>query len=43
MQWKAKTDYMVGFEREEGSVYKCNAKLVKLDDVANTEKKVPRE
>ncbi|NLI58161.1 MAG: 6-phosphofructokinase [Clostridium sp.] len=40
---EGKTDYMVGFEREEGSVYKCNAKLVKLDDVANTEKKVPRE
>ncbi len=37
------TDYMVAFERAEGSEYKCNVKLIKLDDVANTEKKIPRE
>jgi len=40
---EGKTDYMVGFERAEGSEYKCNTKLIKLDDVANTEKKIPRE
>ncbi|MDQ2085476.1 6-phosphofructokinase [Herbivorax sp. ANBcel31] len=40
---EGKTDYMVAFEREEGSEYKCNTKLIKLDDVANTEKTVPRE
>lgn len=37
------TDYMVGFEREEGSTYKCNMKLLPLSSVANTEKKIPRE
>ncbi len=37
------TDYMVGFERAPGSEYKCNMKLLPLDSVANTEKKVPRE
>jgi 6-phosphofructokinase 1 len=40
---EGKTDYMVAFERAEGSEYKCNTKLIKLDDVANTEKTVPRE
>lgn len=40
---EGKTDYMVAFERAEGSEYKCNIKLINLDDVANTEKKVPRE
>jgi len=34
---------MVAFERAEGSEYKCNIKLVNLTDVANVEKKVPRE
>ena len=37
------TDKMVAFERVEGSEYKCNIKLVNLTDVANVEKKVPRE
>jgi 6-phosphofructokinase 1 len=40
---EGKTDYMVAFERAEGSEYKCNIKLINLTDVANTEKKVPRE
>lgn len=40
---EGKTDYMVAFERAEGSEYKCNIKLIKLDDVANTENKIPRE
>lgn len=37
------TDYMIGFERVAGEIYECKTKLIKLDDVANTEKKVPRE
>jgi ATP-dependent phosphofructokinase / diphosphate-dependent phosphofructokinase len=37
------TDYMVAFERAEGSEYKCNIKLINLTEVANTEKKIPRE
>jgi len=37
------TDKMVGFERAEGPEYKCNIKLFDLHEVANTEKKVPRE
>ncbi len=38
------TDRMVGFERDMSSgAYKCNVKLLPLDIVANTEKKVPRE
>lgn len=37
------TDKMVAFERAEGDEYKCNIKLIDLKDVANTEKKVPRE
>ncbi|HOV27150.1 MAG TPA: 6-phosphofructokinase [Pseudobacteroides sp.] len=40
---EGKTDYMVAFEREAGPVYKCNIKLLNLTDVANTEKKIPRE
>lgn len=40
---EGKTDYMVGFERAEGKEYKCNIKLISLTDVANTEKKIPRE
>ncbi len=38
------TDKMVGFERdEEDGKYVCKTKLFNLSDVANTEKKVPRE
>ncbi|HHV59191.1 MAG TPA: 6-phosphofructokinase [Clostridiaceae bacterium] len=37
------TDKMVAFERAEGKTYKCNIKLINLADVANTEKKIPRE
>lgn len=40
---EGKTDYMVAFEREQGSEYKCNIKLINLADVANAEKKIPRE
>lgn len=40
---EGKTDYMVAFERAAGSDYKCNIKLINLTDVANTEKKIPRE
>jgi 6-phosphofructokinase 1 len=40
---EGKTDYMVAFERAEGPEYKCNIKLLNLTDVANTEKKIPRE
>jgi len=38
------TDYMVGFERDMSSgKYECKIKLLPLNDVANTEKKVPLE
>jgi 6-phosphofructokinase 1 len=37
------TDYMVGFQRPESGEYKCEIKLIPLDDVANTESKVPLE
>lgn len=37
------TDFMVGFQRPESGPYSCEIKLVPLKDVANTEKKVPRE
>jgi len=37
------TDKMVAFERARGSEYKCNIKLIDLTDVANAEKKIPRE
>lgn len=39
------TDYCVGFERltDENGAYRCGMKLIKLDEVANTEKKVPLE
>lgn len=37
------TDFMVGFQRPESGPYQCEIKLIPLDDVANTEKKVPRE
>ncbi len=38
-----KTDYMVAFERSPGKDYKCNIKLIPLDDVANKEKTIPDE
>jgi 6-phosphofructokinase len=37
------TDKMVALERAEGPEYKCRTKLIDLADVANKEKKVPRE
>ena len=37
------TDFMVGFQRPENGPYQCEIKLVPLDEVANTEKLVPRE
>ena len=38
------TDKMVGFERTyENGKYVCKTKLFNLTDVANTEKKIPRE
>lgn len=40
---EGKTDYMVGFERTSSNPYKCEMKLIPLSDVANTEKKIPRE
>ena len=40
---EGKTDYMVAFERAPGSGYKCEIKLINLSEVANKEKKVPRE
>jgi 6-phosphofructokinase 1 len=40
---EGKTDYMVAFERAEGKEYKCNIKLISLEDVANKEKVVPME
>jgi ATP-dependent phosphofructokinase / diphosphate-dependent phosphofructokinase len=36
------TDKMVAFERAAGSEYKCSTVLVDLGDVANVEKKIPR-
>lgn len=38
-----KTDYMVGFERVSSVPYVCEMKLIPLDKVANTERKIPRE
>ncbi|MGI5849929.1 MAG: 6-phosphofructokinase [Christensenellales bacterium] len=40
---EGKTDYMIAFERSDDAAYKCNIKLVDLADVANKEKKIPRE
>ena len=40
---QGKSDYMVAFERAPGSEYKCEIKLINLTEVANTEKKIPRE
>lgn len=37
------TDFMVGFERAPGEEYHCEIKMIPLNDVANTEKKVPLE
>jgi 6-phosphofructokinase 1 len=37
------TDYMVGFERPAGGAYECKVKLIPLNDVANTERIIPRE
>ncbi len=38
------TDYMVAYERaEKNGKYSCNYILVNLSDVANTEKKIPKE
>jgi 6-phosphofructokinase len=37
------TDFMVGFQRPETGEYKCEIKLIPLNDVANTEKTVPIE
>ena len=37
------TDFMVGFQRPETGEYKCEIKLIPLNDVANTEKTVPTE
>ena len=37
------TDHMVGFERSSSSSYECKVKMIPLDDVANTERKIPRE
>ena len=35
------TDYMVGFARAAGDKYVCEIKMVPLNDVANTENKIP--
>ena len=40
---EGQTDLMVAFEREAGSAYKCNIKLIGLHEVANKEKKIPDE
>ena len=37
------TDKMITFERDPGEIYKCKTGLVDLVEVANAEKKVPRE
>lgn len=37
------SDYCIGFERVNGPKYKCIPKLIKLEDIANAEVKVPRE
>ena len=33
--------HCIGFEREAGEEYKCVPKLIKLSDIANTERKLP--
>jgi len=40
---QGKTDYMVAFNRGSDKEYKCNIELIKLDEVANKEKKIPDE
>jgi ATP-dependent phosphofructokinase / diphosphate-dependent phosphofructokinase len=40
---KGMTDYMVGFERASSVPYRCDIKMIPLKDVANTERKIPRE
>jgi len=40
---EGRTDCMVAFERAAGTEYKCNIRLINLTEVANTEKKIPRE
>ncbi len=40
---EGKTDFMVGFERVSSVPYVCEMKLIPLDKVANTERKIPRE
>jgi len=40
---KGTSDYMVGFECSRTNGYTCKAKLFELSDVANFEKKFPRE
>lgn len=37
------TDYMVGFERPAVGPYRCIIKMIPLDEVANTERKIPSE
>lgn len=37
------TDYMIGFERPSAGEYRCDIKLIPLDQVANAERKIPRE
>ncbi|MBQ9828156.1 MAG: 6-phosphofructokinase [Lachnospiraceae bacterium] len=37
------TDYCIGFEVTRKPEYKCEMKLIPLDEVANTEKKIPDE
>ena len=37
------TDHMVAFEREPGKAYKCNIKIIYLNEEANKEKKIPDE
>lgn len=40
---EGKSGYMVTIEREPGVEYACKTGIVSLEDVANKEKKVPRE
>ena len=40
---EGKSGYMVGFERAPGDEYKCNTMLLDVNEVANKEKKIPRE
>lgn len=40
---EGKSGFMVAFERNDDNGYKCNVKLIPLEDVANKEKKLPAE